>query len=149
MKNKLTLLVMTLFNLGDEGKVLSFFGRAAKKLKKDEKIIQQNLGTLELELTNLKDDYADALQDSIVKESDSWTNLEMDQLATNASQDDFMETYFSRIDAAEKATARLKERFEEEIKEKEEQIEATKESLAKVQAYIKKLEEEEVTSTEA
>lgn len=148
MKNKLTLLVMTLFNLGDEGKVLSFFSRATKKLKKDEKIIQQNLGTLELELNNLKDDYADALQDAVVKEGDTWTNLEMDQLATNASQDDFMETYFNRINAAEKATERLKEQFEEQIKDKEEQIEDTKKSLEKVQAYIKKLEEEEATSTE-
>lgn len=149
MKNKLTLLVMTLFNLGDEGKVLSFFNRATKKLKKDEKIIQQNLGTLELELTNLKDDFADALQDAIAKESDTWTNLEMDQLATNASQDDFMETYFDRINAAEKATERLKERFEDQIRDKEAQIEETKKSLEKVQAYIKKLEEEEAISTEA
>lgn len=135
--------IMALFNIGDEGKVESFFGKAQKSLKDDIKAEEQEIKVLEFEFESKSDKLKDELEDAKQAYDESFLTVNLTEIETKSQQSDYVPIYFANI-RKKKAYVAL---VEQKIKDLTESFDATKEASAKKIANFK--EELAAISTEA
>ena len=93
--------IMAALNLGDNGKLDSFFGRAVKQLKREITQYKSNLST-ELVARNIqKEDLEASLEDATGDLEAAYLQIDVKELNNNAAQDAYREQYFDRIESAE------------------------------------------------
>jgi hypothetical protein len=105
--------IMAALNLGEAGKLESFFGRLVKKFNGEIKILKQNKSTdamtIENDITSVKDQLEDAQSDLMA----AYADVDVEKLDSNASQDAHGEEYIAKIEMQEKIVERLETRLEE------------------------------------
>jgi len=125
--------IAALLNCGDNGKLDSFFTRVVKTLKKESAGLVKNIEIEKFNHESALDDLKDELQDANEAYEEALKEVPVDQIATNAQQIVYMETYLTRLDTRSIAVKAIsnritiaKESHTEKIKELNEQIESLK-----------------------
>ena len=138
-KFKFVTAIMALFNLGDEGKFVSFFSRLERDFNRAIEQLKINLNILksqhDQEMTELKEQLEDAVQSV----EDAWLNVKPEQIATNALQESFKESYLAAIERAEDEVERIEERIEKVKDRYKEDREAINKQIKAYEARINKL----------
>ena len=121
--------IMAMLNLGEEGKLSSFFSKVEKKLKREINILSRNLETVKAKYEQKIEDLTDQLQDANETLNQAYYHVDVDTIQTNESQSNYVDVYLDNIDeklmvvkSIQTQIEREKETFEKFQKETEEQI---------------------------
>lgn len=109
-------------NLGDQGKLDSFFERAVKFLKKEIDGLKANLNVLKFNFDTIISDLKDQLQDAEDALKDSYEAVEIDNIINNDAQKKFLETYLDNISKCEKEVETINEKIEKETETYNEKV---------------------------
>lgn len=126
-KNKLTLVerIMAKLNLGEAGKIQHFVDKQIKTLSREKDQLKRNI---EIEQYNVKvelEKLEEQLEDAKSNAEDSYMNIVVENVATNALQEDYAKAFWARVNSAEKAVAKL----EQQIKDVNESLDKTIKSI--------------------
>lgn len=131
--------IKAFLNLGDEGKLESFFQRVNKTLKKENTVNTKNLENLKFNHEQNLETLKDRLEDANEALDRAYMNVNVDRIQTNEQQEAHVDVYLAQIDTQlavvsgiEKEIEEAKERYTEEAKEIQDQIDSNKKRLAKV-----------------
>lgn len=106
--------IVNFLKLGDEGKLGSFFERVVKKLEKSISLHKKNIENLKFNSKNAVDTLNDQLADAKEELETTYLNVQPDDVANNAKQESFLETYLDRIEAAEMKVSMIQDRITSE-----------------------------------
>ena len=113
IKKKVTLTlaekVKAALNIGDKGKVDSFFIREEKNFKRELKVLSRRLENNSINAETEIEVFEDKIFDAEGAIENALTNLDVKKISTNASQDEYSETFWNRVLAAEVKLENLKE----------------------------------------
>jgi len=118
MSNKKTPLtvfekIKATLKLGDDGKLMSFFGRIDKFIKREIKALETSRTLTVSTYEQERDQLVDKLQDAVEALDSQYQNVTVDQIATNSLQESFMGTYLDRIRYAENTVNDIENQIEE------------------------------------
>lgn len=128
--------VLAALNLGDDGKVMSFFGHLEKYTNRDVVNIKANLSAAELEHTQNLETLADDLQDAKQSLKEAYENVEIDRIQTNADQKAYMAVYLGRVAAAEALVESVETRIKYAKERYEELVKTEKAKIAKLESRL-------------
>ena len=131
--------VMSKFNLGNEGKLGSFYDRELKKLQRSVQGQKKTIETLQFNLGVEVEKLNDKLEDAQQAVQDSWEAITPDDVATNALQDSFSSQYWYGIESAERVVTQLEANIEDITKQYEDKIEAAEKQITLLEARIAKI----------
>lgn len=117
------------FKLGDDGKLMSFFTRIEKFIKREIKTLESSKTIITSNFERDSDALNDNLQDAEEALTAAYKNVTIEKIATNSLQEDFMGRYLegianaeSKINRIKKDLSSLEEDFNGEVKSINEQI---------------------------
>jgi len=129
--------IAALLNLGDEGKLESFFQRVNKRLKKDNTLHTKNLENLKFNHEQTLDTLKDKLEDANEALQGAFTHVDINAIQTNGQQDQYVEVYMDNVDShlarvqsVEKEIERENEGYEKEAKNIQDQIDSNAKRLS-------------------
>ena len=126
--------VLAFFNIGDDGKVDSFFIGLEKECKSEISRRKQNIGSLKFEHESVISNLNDDLEDAKLALENAWLNVNPETVgATRESQKAYRAQYIAGI---EKATANVEE-IEEAIANA---ISNHEKAITKIEKEVKELE---------
>lgn len=120
-------------NLGDDGKMYSFWLKIEKDAKSKIKQLKANISKLDLDHEIALDKLNEQLEDAKEALEHAYINIDVKSIQTNTAQDDYLKTYLGNIAAKESVIERLE-------KNKESLIEAYNTTKEAYQNDIKKIE---------
>lgn len=88
-------------NLGDKGKLISFFNKVERQLKRELGIHRANLKTDSLDYESKIDDLKFELEDAETSLYESYKAVDLDSITTNKAQTEYVETYLTALEVAE------------------------------------------------
>lgn len=140
-KSKLVQRIIGILKLDDGGRVEAFFSREVKNLARNVKALQSNRKTIELQHDVYCDDYKDKLQDMTDAVDAAKEMIDVSQLHSNASMEEFRQVYWGKVEAAENrlekqiaAFKKYSEDHEKELAEIDKTITKLKARIAEIQA---------------
>ena len=120
--------IARLLNLGDEGKLESFFERVNKTLKKENTLNTKSLENLKFNHEQKMDELKDKLEDANEALSSAYTNVNVALIQTNGQQEQYVDTYLSNIDQY----IEVVQSIEKDTKKIQDQIDSNKKRLSVV-----------------
>lgn len=135
--------IMAIFNLGEEGKLHSFFEQIEKKANLDIKKLEQNIKKAELDHEITMQSLNDNIEDAKQALDNAYVDIEIDELETNISQKRYMETYLRNIKDKEQRVESLEQEKKNTIEAFEESVEDFKKSIATIKSRLEKILAEE------
>lgn len=105
--------IMAFLKLGEEGKIISFFERLRKNLKREIEVNKRNKENLVFNNQAKVDKLNDDLEDAKTTLEQTYLNVPVENVSTNADQEAFESTYWSRVERAEEVVARIKKQLED------------------------------------
>jgi sugar-specific transcriptional regulator TrmB len=131
-KFKFIAAIMALFNLGDEGKFISFFSRLERDFNRSIEQLKINLSILKSTHDQRMTELRENLEDANQAVEDAWLNVNPEQIATNAMQEAYKTTYLEAIERAEEQA----EIVESKIRDAEASYKASRDDIQKqIKAY--------------
>lgn len=128
--------ISELLKLGDDGKLDSFLTRVVKSLKNEVKALSKNLDNFKFNHEQSMDSLNDELADAKEALDDSYLNIPVDRVTTNADQVSFMNQYLDRIDSdvntinsVEVGIEKLEELYQISVNDIKDQIKSLKTRL--------------------
>jgi len=131
--------IVTLLGLDDASKLEKFFNGEVKKFNTEIKKLQANLKNLALKREIAVDEYTNKMEDAEQTLADSFLNVKVEDIATNAEAKSFSGDYWRRIDNAQATIDFLKKEDEDAIETYDKRVADTEDQMAKYQARIDKL----------
>jgi len=131
----LTRMIMTMFSLGESGKLDSFFEKVVKQLTRDLEALRHNLKTRRMEFTHQMDLFKDKLIDANEALKNAYLKIEVEKIKTNSDQTDYIPIYLRNIGDKKRVISSI----EKEIEELRKEFNLAKEDIQK---EIKKREED-------
>lgn len=132
---------MALFNLEEEGKVISFYQKVEKALLKEQKVVEfnyeQDKFVLENEISNLEDSIEDAKEEF----ENSFVRLTIEDINTKSSQEDYVDKYLAYIRNKELDLKRLTDELADAKTKLKDLLSTRDEKLATLQTRLDKLNE--------
>lgn len=135
--------IMTMLNLGEEGKISSFFLKVEKRLKREINILSRNLETVKSQTEQRIEDLTDQLQDANDTLNQAYYHVDLDNLQTNESQSNYVEIYLDNIDSKLEQVRRIQKQIEEEKDNFEKFKKETEEQITSLQKRIDIITKEE------
>lgn len=132
---------MAIFNLEEEGKVLSFFQKVEKSLLKEQKVVEFNYEQDKFQLENKISTLEDSLEDAKEEFENSFINLSMDDITTKGSQENYVDTYLENIRNKELALKKITDKLTDAKTELKDLESNKKEKLATLKTRLDKLNE--------
>ena len=121
--------IMHILKLDDAGKIEKFFVRQTKEAAQNASGIRTNMGIKKTQLEASIQKLEDKIEDAREAVKDAYTNVKVEDVATNADMESFSSKYWGKIRDAEDKVSKL----EEELKFiKEKAGEEEKEDLAQI-----------------
>ena len=121
--------IMHILKLDDAGKIEKFFVRQTKEAAQSVSGIKTNMGIKKTQLEASIQKLEDKIEDAREAVKDAYTNVKVEDVATNADMESFSSKYWGKIRDAEDKVSKL----EEELKFiKEKAGEEEKEDLAQI-----------------
>lgn len=131
--------IVNFLKLGEEGKIGSFFERLRKNLKREIEANKRNKENLMFSYTTVTDKLKDDLEDANVNLEQTYLNVPVEEVSTNAAQDSFESTYWARIESAESKVAKIKKQLEGEEKSFNTQIEGIDKTIAELKHRLSQI----------
>lgn len=132
---------MALFNLEEEGKVISFYQKVEKALLKEQKVVEfnyeQDKFVLENQISNLEDSIEDAKEEF----ENSFVRLSIEDINTKSSQEDYVDKYLEYIRNKELDLKRLTDELADAKTKLKDLLSDRDEKLATLQTRLDKLNE--------
>lgn len=149
MSLKIVKSICALLNLGDEGKISSFFGRQIKQLNKDKEALEHNLKNKIFNHERTMSTLQDQLEDAKEAKENAYLNVDVEQMTTNASQDSYANIYWSRIENAAEKVQIIQQQIIETEEDYDDEVAEINEQISEVEARIEKLSATEDVVTES
>jgi len=132
--------VLAFFNIGDDGKVDSFFIGLEKECKSEIARRKQNIGSLEFEqestLANLNDD----LEDAKLALENAWLNVNPETVgSTRESQKAYRAQYIAGIDRATATVEEIEDSIKDVISNYDKKIEKLEKEIKELNYRIEKI----------
>jgi hypothetical protein len=128
--------IQALLNLGEAGKLDSFFGRIDKTLNKDIVGHKKNIEALEFELENKKDKLEDDLADAEQELESAYLDVPVEEISTNEDQKNYMKVYLGnvkkyqdKVEDIKKDIKKVKSEHKDEVDKINEEIKSLKEMI--------------------
>lgn len=131
--------IVNFLKLGEEGKIGSFFERLRKNLKREIEANKRNKENLMFSYTTVTDKLKDDLEDANVNLEQTYLNVPVEEVSTNAAQDSFESIYWARIECAESKVAKIKKQLEGEEKSFNTQIEGIDKTIAELEHRLSQI----------
>lgn len=131
--------VMAFFNLGEEGKLASFFGKLIRQYEKAIQALKHNLSTVNFNHERNLENLNEQLQDANDNLEDAYRNVDIERIKTNADQDSFMKIYENSLDEAETRISRIESSIEAAKEAHEAQVIEINDQIAEYQRRIDNL----------
>jgi uncharacterized protein YfcZ (UPF0381/DUF406 family) len=128
--------VIAALNIGDEGKVLSFFSHLEKVTRKDITNIKANMSAALLEHTQILDNIKDDLVDAEQGVKEAYEAVDIDSIQTNADQKSYISEYLSQVNDAKAVITQLTEREERVVKAYNSYVEAENKRLTALEQRL-------------
>jgi hypothetical protein len=131
--------IMAMLNLGEAGKIQHFVDKQIKSFTREK---DQLLRNIEIEEYNSKielEKLEEELEDAILAVESEYTNIRVKDINTNADQDSFAKTFWSRIRSAEGKVKSIEAKIKDHKERTEKEIDSIKEEIAVRENYISKL----------
>lgn len=125
--------IMAFLKLGEEGKIISFFERLRKNLKRQIEVNKRNKENLVFNNQAKVDKLNDDLEDAKATLEQTYLNVPVESVSTNADQEAFESTYWSKIEKAESEISRIKKQLEDNEISFKKQIESIDKTIAELQ----------------
>ena len=144
MSNKKTPLtvfekIKATLKLGDDGKLMSFFARIDKFIKREIKALETSRTLTVSTYEQERDQLVDKLQDAVEALDSQYQNVTVDQIATNSLQESFMETYLDRIRYAENSVTNIENQIKELDTEHASDLSSINDQIAERQRILNNL----------
>lgn len=130
---------MALFNLEEEGKVISFYQKVEKALLKEQKVVEFNYEQDKFVLENKISTLEDSIEDAKEEFENSFVNVSIENINTKSSQEDYVDTYLQGIRRKEldlktltDSLADAKTKLKNLLSEKDEKLTVLKNRLDKL-----------------
>lgn len=131
--------IAALLKLDDKGRLTKFFNREIKKLERGISVIEANKKsakmTYDLDLIKLTEE----IEDNQQAVEDAYESVDIEKIKNNADSDEFATDYWNNIkyaenalDASEKCSKELTEKYNDKIDSLDEDIRIRKERIAKL-----------------
>lgn len=125
--------IMAFLKLGEEGKIISFFERLRKNLKRQIEVNKRNKENLVFNNQAKVDKLNDDLEDAKATLEQTYLNVPVESVSTNADQEAFESIYWSKIEKAESEISRIKKQLEDNEISFKKQIESIDKTIAELQ----------------
>lgn len=132
--------IMRKLQLGDEGKIGSFFDKQVKKAEKAIRDFKRNQETLKNRYEDDVVDLKDQLQDANEALADAYEAVTPDDVHNNAAMSAFEDVYWSNVKAAKQKVERLTNQIEAKEKSHKEDMEKIDKEIAAWKERITALE---------
>jgi ABC-type transporter Mla subunit MlaD len=129
-KYSLVRTIVTLFKLGEEGKIENFFARERKNLEREVSKLEKTLDVTEFNHKNAMEDLADKIVDATAAIDSAYTQVNADRVVSNSDCDAFATSYWRNIEIAEANLKTLEEDKEELETKYAETVKAAKLQIA-------------------
>lgn len=140
-KYSLVRAIVTLFKLGDEGKVENFFVRQRRTLERDIEKLQKEMDLDKFNHKQELEDLDDQLVDGEAAVSDAYLQIDASQLVNNVSSDNFADEYWrtilrreANLKSIKEAKEKLEEAYEEKLENNKKEIAERKRRLSRISA---------------
>ena len=127
----------------DGEKLTVFFDKTIKNMQQKVKRIKANQSSETIKHEELIEDLNEQIEDAEQALENSYIEIPEDALKSNASMNDFQDEYFANIEHKQELVDRLKKLKEDAIESFNKKMKSSDESIAKFEALIAKLSEEE------
>jgi len=115
--------IKAFLNITDEGRIEHFLQKQTKSLTREISAANKNIESENFNYNNELEQLNEQLEDAQIEVQSAYMSVTPDDVKTNADQDSFSHTYWSKIEAAERAVkniekqiAKLTESHEETLK---------------------------------
>jgi len=135
--------IMAIFNLGEEGKLHSFFEQIEKSAKLDIKKLEQNIKKAELDYEITMQSLNDNIEDAKQALDNAYVDIKIEELETNISQKRYMETYLRNIKDKEQRVESLEQEKKDTIEAFEKSVGEFRKSISTIESRLDKILAEE------
>lgn len=131
--------VLKLLKMDDAGKVSKFFKKEVKRLKEEIKTFEMNKQTAEMEFERRLSKYDSQIEDAEEAVKDAYTKIQVDELSSNETMENFSVKYWRNIDDKECSLKILAEERKKAVEQYELAVRDRDEKIAKRIQRIEKL----------
>ena len=135
----LVAIIAAALNLGDEGKLASFFAREERDLERSIKGRETNILTLKHNRDSRVLEIEDQIEDQGQALEEAYTNITPEDVATNADQRSFSKQYWAEVENASTLLEGMKKSILDLDKNLSIGIEAEEKQISKLQARLDKI----------
>jgi len=101
--------IVAFLELGENGKLDSFFLRVEKTLNREIEAYKKNIDIIKFEAKQKADEYDDKIEDAEKAVEEAFMNVTPEQVDSNQKQVDFLDSYLSNLKRAKSAVTSLKD----------------------------------------
>jgi len=130
---------MALFNLEEEGKVISFYQKVEKALLKEQKVVEFNYEQEKFILENQISNLEDSIEDAKEEFENSFVRITIEDINTKSSQEDYVDKYLGYIRNKELDLKRLTDELADAKTNLKDLLSNRDEKLATLQTRLDKL----------
>ena len=131
--------VLKLLKMDDAGKVSKFFKKEVKRLREEIKTFEMNKQTAEMEFERRLSKYDSQIEDAEEAVKDAYTKIQVEELSSNETMENFSVKYWRNIDAKEYSLKILAEERKKAVEQYELAVRDRDEKIAKRIQRIEKL----------
>lgn len=128
--------VKAFLNLGDDGKIASFYDKLVKQFKRDIKSVEASIQIAISNFEQVTDQYTDDIADANEAVEAAWLNVTAANVATNEQQAAFIEPYMDNVVRAEAKVKRIQATYDAAKAAHNKEIEAANAKVAQGNARI-------------
>jgi anti-sigma28 factor (negative regulator of flagellin synthesis) len=134
--------IVTLFKLGEEGKVENFFARQRRAMSREVATLQKEMDLNKFNHEQALEDVDDKIADAKEAIENAYLQVDASKITNNADADRFADGYWDRVLAAEAHLKTLEEEKETLVEEYEEQLDENKQEIAERKRRVSKISAE-------
>lgn len=131
--------IMTILNLGEEGKVGSFFNGLEKHYTSHISKLEHNLKSLEFKYNSDVDNLNDCLADAVEDLENSWLYVDLEKIQTREDQKNYINEYNTNISRATAIVEGLEDDLEKLEKSHNTSIEDINNQITEYKARLAKI----------
>lgn len=121
--------IVAFLQLGEAGKLDSFFLRVEKTLKREVEGLKKNIDVIEFEAKQKDDKYKDRIEDAEADVEAAFLNVAPEQVDTNEKASQYQDRYLSGIRDAKRAVKSLEDKRADVAKEYKGQVDDLKDQI--------------------
>ncbi len=141
-KYSLVRAIVTLFKLGEEGKIENFFARERKALERQVSKLEKALDVTEFNHKNALEDLADKIVDATAAIENAYTQVDAERVSSNSDCDSFASSYWRNIELAEANLKTLEEEQESVVEKYNATVKASKLQIAERKRRLSRISAE-------